>query len=205
MTISGLKLHYVVADYGGFGGPIRMLLDDAGVDYEYNYIPFHEEFLTKVRYQWVESGHPFDCAPMIELDGKRYGASQPIIRFLSKKLGKYIPTDDLDAEQFVDATTDYAMDWARTVFRAKYVGGEEGLEEYKKTELDKFFTRFNRIFGVHEGPYALGQEISYCDFYVYIVMSTGPNKEFIDKYPNMAALAEAIRARPNLKEALKHF
>lgn len=74
---------------GGFGGPIRMLLDDAGVDYEYNYIPFHEEFLTKVRHQWVEQGHPFDCAPMIELDGKRYGASQPIIRFLSKKLGKH--------------------------------------------------------------------------------------------------------------------
>lgn len=45
-----------------------------------------------------------------------------MMQMLTMYIGKYIPTDDLDAEQFVDATTDYAMDWARTVFRAKYVG-----------------------------------------------------------------------------------
>lgn len=91
---------------GGFGGPIRMLLDDAGVDYEYNYIPFKEEFLTKVRYQWVEElGHPFDCAPMIELDGKRYGASQPIIRFLSKKMGKLLVNEYSSHDTSVDVVS----------------------------------------------------------------------------------------------------
>ena len=72
---------------GGLGGPIRFLLDDAGTDYEYHLIPW-DDFVSKVKYQWIESGYPFDQAPMIEFKGKRYSGYMPIMRFLSKKLGK---------------------------------------------------------------------------------------------------------------------
>ena len=71
---------------GGLGGFIRFMLDDAGVDYEYNVIEM-DDFVSKVKYQWIDSGYPFDQAPMLEYKGKRYSGSMPILRFLSKKLG----------------------------------------------------------------------------------------------------------------------
>lgn len=63
------------------------MLDDAGVDYEYDNIGW-DEFITKVKYQWIDSGYPFDQTPMVEYNGKRYSGNMPIMRFLSKKLGK---------------------------------------------------------------------------------------------------------------------
>lgn len=71
----------------GLGGPIRFMLDDAGVDYEYDYIEWND-FISNVKFQWIASGYPFDQAPMIEYNGKRYSGYMPIMRFLSKKLGK---------------------------------------------------------------------------------------------------------------------
>lgn len=69
------------------GGPLRFLLDDSGVDYEFDLIEWND-FVTKVQYQWIASGYPFDQAPMIEYKGKRYSGNMPIMRFLSKKFGK---------------------------------------------------------------------------------------------------------------------
>ena len=70
-----------------------MMMDDAGLFYVFNYIDFREEFPNKVKPRWIEEGHPFDCAPMIELHGKRYSGTQPILRFLSKKLSKLTWTE----------------------------------------------------------------------------------------------------------------
>lgn len=74
----------------GLGGPIRMLLEDAQVPYEWIYLD-HVQTWPKTKETWIESGYPFDCAPMIQLEnGKQYSGAQPILRFLSKSLGKSI-------------------------------------------------------------------------------------------------------------------
>lgn len=85
MLLCSLFIYTFIID-GGFGGPIRMLLDDAEIKYEYNLID-REQWPT-LKAKWTEEGLPFDCVPMIELDGKRYAGTQPILRFLAKKLGK---------------------------------------------------------------------------------------------------------------------
>lgn len=81
------NIHIYVLIDGGFAGPIRMFLDDAEIKYEYNVI--EREQWQSVKAKYIEEGLPFDCVPMIELDGKRYSGTQPILRFLSKKLGKF--------------------------------------------------------------------------------------------------------------------
>lgn len=65
-----------------------MMLDDFGVFYVFDYIEYYEEFPNKVKPSWIKAGHPFDCAPMLELNGKWYSGAQPILRFLSKKFSK---------------------------------------------------------------------------------------------------------------------
>ncbi|KAJ8662493.1 hypothetical protein O0I10_001453 [Lichtheimia ornata] len=201
MVFSSVKLNYLLPNYGGFGGPIRMLLDDAEIKYEYNLID-REQWPT-LKAKWTEEGLPFDCVPMIELDGKRYAGTQPILRFLAKKLGKYAPAD-ADLEQYVDVTADYAGDWARAVFKAIF-NPPNGIDEYKKNDLEKYFKRFDRIYGAHKGPYAAGEEISYADFVVYVVMNLEANKDSIKDYPNLAAFAEAIKSRSGLQEAVKQI
>ncbi|KAI7877992.1 glutathione S-transferase [Lichtheimia hyalospora FSU 10163] len=201
MVFSTVKLYYLLPNYGGFGGPIRMLLDDAEVKYEYNLID--REQWPNVQAKWKEEGHVFDCVPMIELDGKRYSGTQPILRFLSKKLGKFSPAD-ADLEQYVDVTADYAADWARAVFKGMF-NPPNGIEEYKKNDLAKYFKRFDRIYGANKGPYAAGEEISYADFIVYTVMNLEANKDSIKDYPNLVAFAEAIKSRPGLQEAVKNI
>lgn len=72
----------------GLGGPIRLLLEDAQVPYEWIHIDVAQTW-PKTKQSWIDSGYPFDCAPMIKLeDGKQYSGAQPILRFLSKSLGK---------------------------------------------------------------------------------------------------------------------
>ncbi|KAI7877993.1 hypothetical protein K492DRAFT_218419 [Lichtheimia hyalospora FSU 10163] len=198
-----VSLYYILPEYGGLGGPIRLLLDDAGLFYVYNYIEYYEEFPNKVKPCWIEEGHPFDCAPMIEVHGKRYSGTQPLLRFLSKKLNnKYTPAD-LDLEQFVDAATDYANDWIQAYFVAAY--RKPDVKGYQENDLAKYLERFDRIYSVHEGPYAAGQQISYCDFFVYIVLMVDIHKEFIKSYPNLVALAKAIEARPNLEKVAPFY
>lgn len=81
---------FVIFIVNGLGGPIRMLLEDAQVPYEWIYLD-HVQTWPKTKETWIESGYPFDCAPMIQLEnGKQYSGAQPILRFLSKSLGKSI-------------------------------------------------------------------------------------------------------------------
>ncbi|CDS05607.1 hypothetical protein LRAMOSA08135 [Lichtheimia ramosa] len=197
----GITLHYILPEYGGLGGPIRLMLDDFGVFYVFDYIEYYEEFPNKVKPSWIKAGHPFDCAPMLELNGKWYSGAQPILRFLSKKFNnKYTPAD-LDLEQFVDVTTDYANDWIQAYFNAAY--RTLNVKEYQQNDLEKYLKRFERIYSVHKGPYAAGQEISYCDFFVYIVLKLDAHKEFIKNYPSLVAVVEAIESRPNLQYVVK--
>ncbi|KAI7882693.1 hypothetical protein K492DRAFT_185924 [Lichtheimia hyalospora FSU 10163] len=194
--------HYVIPGYAALGGPLRFLLDDSGVDYEFDLIEWND-FVSKIKYQWVDSGYPFDQAPMIEYKGKRYSGNMPIMRFLSKKFGKYVPADD-DLEQFVDCTLDAAMDWNR----ARYMHvqrGKDGIEEYEKDHLDVFFSRFERVYNYYDGPFAAGQEISYADFYVFFVINLPLHREQIKNYPKIAKFAELMYARKSLHTGIEYM
>ncbi|CDS11148.1 hypothetical protein LRAMOSA03411 [Lichtheimia ramosa] len=194
--------HYVIPGYAALGGPLRFLLDDSGVDYEFDLIPW-DDFVSKVKYQWIESGYPFDQAPMIEYKGKRYSGNMPIMRFLSKKFGKYVPADE-DVEQFVDCTLDAAMDWNRARFT--YVQrGKDGIEEYEKQHLDVFFSRFERVYKYHDGPFAAGQQITYADFYVFFVINLPLHREHIKEYPKLAEFADIMYARQSLQAGIEYM
>ncbi|CDH50133.1 predicted protein [Lichtheimia corymbifera JMRC:FSU:9682] len=117
MTLSSLKLYYTLPSGRGLGAVIQLLLEDACIPFEYIYIDKANEW-PSVKASLIASNHHFDCMPMIELeDGKRYSGCLPIMRFLSKKIGKYLPLNNLDEEQFLDAMADYACDWFQVAAR----------------------------------------------------------------------------------------
>lgn len=98
-------------------------------------------------------------------------------------LGKYIPTNDIDLEQFVETVSDYAADWfkfygvasrgrvsnrmgtccdqVRQIFTKLLFQNEKGvLDKYLQEQLPMFLRRFERIYGAKQGPYAAGEEVS---------------------------------------------
>ncbi|KAI7877991.1 hypothetical protein K492DRAFT_209277 [Lichtheimia hyalospora FSU 10163] len=203
-NINNLKLHYIFPGYNGLGGPIRMLLEDAQVPYEWIHIDVAQEW-PKTKQSWIDSGSLFDCAPMIELEnGKQYFSSQPILRLLSRSLGKYIPTNDIDLEHFVETVSDYSTDWFRSYgLAARNQDQKEIVDRYVQEQLPMFLSRFERIYGAKPGPYAAGDEIMYCDFIVFVLASTSPSTLYLKDYPNLSKFVDAMRARPNLKEAVE--
>lgn len=73
----------------GLGAVIQLLLEDACIPYEFVFIDKVNEW-PSVKASWIASNYHFDCMPMIEVEGgKRYSGCLPIMRFLSKKIGKY--------------------------------------------------------------------------------------------------------------------
>ncbi|KAI9498767.1 hypothetical protein BDB00DRAFT_799457 [Zychaea mexicana] len=208
MTISShVKLAYFDIGTNGFGEYVKLLLQDSGVSHDYERIPLDpEEWSAKKEELKKSRALPFGTLPYVEIEGRYYGGSTPLLRLLSKKLGKYRGSGSDDDEYFLDAATDLCLDWrnaANKVLFAKKTNGDvvKAKEYYVQTDAVKHYGRFDEAYSLHDGPYLLGQEISYPEFLVYhIIYNDGRTKQGLDKYPNLARFIKAFEERTNLKE-----
>ena len=110
-------------DIKGLGEPIRLALEIGGIKYEDIRVKFSE---------WPEMkpSTPYGSLPLLEVGGKVYAQSEPILRFIGKKAGLY-PADDLLAlkvDEMMAATHDAIVAVSASV-REK--------DEAKKAEMRK--------------------------------------------------------------------
>jgi hypothetical protein len=78
---------YFPLPFHGRGGAIYLLLADAGVEYEKHNIQFGDWPAKKK--EFIASGKSLNgTLPFIELDGMTYAHQVPILRVLSRRLGK---------------------------------------------------------------------------------------------------------------------
>ncbi|CAO3691003.1 unnamed protein product [Rhizopus stolonifer] len=204
VELKDLKLYYFsqVKDSStlGRGEYIRLLLEDAGLDYEYVRLTFAQWGEKKV--ELSKQGIPGPTMPFITVGDKYYGKTAPIIRFIAKKLGKYNGVND-DEEQLLDAYADTVLDWAGKWAAAIFSGNEENIKTYEETHRVTAQSSVNSMLASTEGPYIFGEKITYVDFMIYH-MADDDTKAVVDAkaYPHLHKLLEAIRSRPSLK---KHF
>ncbi|KAI9495009.1 glutathione S-transferase [Zychaea mexicana] len=200
MSLANLKLVYFSFGTVGRGESIKLLLEDAGVPHEYDFID--RDAWEPVKQKLIDEGHPFACVPYLEADGQKYFASTPILRFVTKKLGKYRGSND-DEEQFVDACADFADDWYFAQLKSMLNPTDKALkEDYVTNHAPKHFARFERIYGHNQGPYILGSEISYADFMVYHTIDDQKQTQNLKEFPNLAKFIEAFIARPTMAKYL---
>ncbi|KAI9245365.1 glutathione S-transferase, partial [Phascolomyces articulosus] len=191
----------------GFGEPIKLLLEDAKVPHEYTQLTLSE--MSEIKPKLIAAGNHFGAVPAIDFgDGEYNGASIPLLRLLTRKLGKYVKyTNDEKEEYFLDSASDFSIDWHLTAGETLFNQDDPTKrEEYKTKVADKHYSRFDYVYGLHDGPYILGNEITYVDFLTYhIIDSDARNKcsELLKKYPNLIKLVEAIKNRPNLQSHFK--
>ncbi|KAI8091460.1 glutathione S-transferase [Gilbertella persicaria] len=183
--LSNLKLYYFTQVKGkttlGRGEYVRLLLEDAGVDFEYDRCTFEEWGIQKEKL--IAQGIHKPTLPYITIDGK-----------------------DEDEAQLVDAYADTVTDditrWAAANFR----GIEQLTQKYNEVDRPQAFETYERILGSKPGPYLLGEEVSYADFFLYHYLEDDASafeaSDFKSTHPHLAAFIEAIQNRPNLKKYL---
>ncbi|KAI7857746.1 glutathione S-transferase [Circinella umbellata] len=203
MTLtSHVKLTYFNFGTLGIGEPIKLLLQDSGTSHEYIRVEMDE--WPKGKTEFIEKGLIFGTLPFVELDGKYLGGCIPLMRLLSKKLGgKYQGSTD-EEEYLVDMVADFCIDWRGDVNRAMF--SKDMREKYITEQKAQHQERFERAYGLNDGPYLLGQNISYADFVVYHnLVNDGQRTQGLEQYPNLAKFIKAFEERPNLKEYVATF
>jgi glutathione S-transferase len=147
----------------GRGELVNLLLKDSGLKYEYDII-YLENFKAN-KHELVAAGLVQPTIPYLIANGKYYGKAYPILRFLSRKLGKYDGKTD-DEIQFVDALADAINDWYTKWGTAIYGGQErhvDGRESFIDTYNNETFPAslkdFDAVLAKSNGPYLIGEEV----------------------------------------------
>lgn len=185
----------------GRGENIRLLLEDAGVDYEYRRYDHGQWKGLKEKLLAKNIRNP--TMPYVTIDGKYYGKTAPVLRFLSHKLGKY-EGDNEDEAQILDAYTDMMNDW---IYKwVKTITGnptEELLTTYREETCPDIFKTWDNILSDTKGPFLLGDKISYADFNLFHMLEDDTTIKLSgETYPHLTTFVEAVSNRPNLKKYL---
>ncbi|KAI7901443.1 glutathione S-transferase [Cokeromyces recurvatus] len=206
----GCKLYYFEPLLGhptyGRAEPIRLLLEDAGLKYEYIRIAFKD--WPKTKENLIDNGSRAPTLPYITTkNGKLYNTMVASMRAIAKTLGsekKYYP-EDAEDQYLADVYCDLSLDWMNKLLSVKLFGQDEAAKkDYMDQYAPKQLANWNNILNDKNGPYLLGDEISYSDFFLYNMLE---NEGFVDnldaeKYPHLVTFIETFKNRPNLKKYL---
>lgn len=180
----------------GRGEYVRLLLEDAGVDFEY--LKHNAAEWKELKQQLIADKVRAPTMPYITVDGEYYGKTVPIMRLLSRKLGQYEGSNEKEV-QLLDAYSDMLMDWAGR-WAAGVFGTEDQLKAYKETHAVNNYKAFEEILSDTEGPYLLGDKISYADFVLYHMIEDDGSAIDAASQPHLSAFSQAMENRPNLKK-----
>ncbi|KAH7184719.1 uncharacterized protein B0J16DRAFT_319518 [Fusarium flagelliforme] len=197
---SQVVYHYLAIGKLGRGEVVKLFLKDAGIPFEEKRYPYDDtwkETSAKLKEQGITRT---GLLPAIEYKGLILNQHIPILRFLSRELGKYDGQTNHD-KYLVDAVSDLYIEW-----RAGWVSNlKNASEEYKNNTVPTFHERLEQYYSDREGPYLLGNEVSYADFAVYMSIDNDTRtKSLPSKIPDvLLKLKEEFERRPNIAEYIK--
>ncbi|KAL9544347.1 hypothetical protein MBANPS3_007673 [Mucor bainieri] len=185
----------------GRGDPLRLFFNDAGISFEYIRVTFAE--WPEMKQKLIQDGHRLPTLPyLLTKSGKFYGTTAPLLRYISKKLNKYIPKDP-EEEYLADAYADLYLDWMSKWVEAFLSKESNAMSNYENEYCASQHANWNNILGDKKGPFIFGDEISYTDFLLYHQLNNDFGaKVNAEKYPRIAEFVKAIQNRSSLQ---KHF
>lgn len=114
------------------GENVKLMLEDAGLDHEYIRVNRADGSYEEKRAQAVKEGLFSATLPYIEVGGKRFGKTVPIMRYISVKLGnKYHGSTD-EENQLLDCIADITNDWFESL-KNSFFGSEVNNSVVEKT------------------------------------------------------------------------
>jgi len=184
----------------GKAEPIRWLLEDAGVDYEYKGFA-REEWPT------IKASNPqltFGQVPFYAEPGLALTQSSAISRYLAQKHG-YLGSTPQEAAK-IDEMTEGVRDLVDGILKFFFHPDEEekakGIAAWTKETLPKYVQIFKKVFDANGGKYLVGNKPSLADIGLNTFLVT-----FLPRIPlpvpeELKAYHEAFIARPGIAKYL---
>ncbi|KAL6909171.1 glutathione S-transferase [Trichoderma evansii] len=174
--------------------PVSLFLRDAGIEFNDIRHPYGTWSVESDKF--MEQGITrTGKLPALVINGTILNQHIPILRYLSRDIGRY--DGETNHEKFqVDAISDNYIDW-----RAQWAANiSNASDDYKNKFLPVYYAAVAKYYSDNKGPYLLGDKITYADFAIYQSID---NDERIGALPaelpaEIVTLREAIEARPNI-------
>lgn len=195
------KLYYFPAR--GRAELIRWIFTQAGVPYED--IRYTLEEWAKFKPQT-----PYGAMPALEIDGKVYGGSGPIARYVAEQhgLAGSSPVENFELATLNDVIDDLVM----RIMIMQYDKDETRKAELKKelegTHIPKYLGILSKRItdsGCAEG-WMFGQKVTYVDLYLTLVadlLLTFVGANVLDAYPAVSKLKTSVETLPNIAKWIK--
>lgn len=199
------KLYYFNARGGGEA--IRLIFAQAGVEYE------DVRFPSPTADQWREfkPKTPFGVLPVLEVDGKLFGGSRPIARYLGQQLG--LAGGDDEATLVLDGAVDAIYDAHTNYIRRllfEDIGGEGRAALMKEVEekiLPRYYGGLNELAAANSCPdgWFYGPKVTYADliFACMVTFTTSVYPNVLDQYPALKKLKTSVENLPNIAKWLR--
>ncbi|KAI9487055.1 MAG: glutathione S-transferase [Benjaminiella poitrasii] len=203
--LDNLKLHYWTDINGsttlGRGEFIALLLIDAGVKFEY--VKFSDKTWRENKQKFIEEGCVATSLPYVQTaDGQYFSNTLPSMRYISRKLGgKYDGKTD-EEKYLVDNYADTMADWYIKWVNSQFSKDEEASKKYKEEYLVEQLNRHEKYLSKSTGPYLLGDEPTYADFYLFHTLEDNDMPIDAERFPHLTAFVKAFGNRPNMKKYL---
>ena len=218
LKYKGVRLTYL--DTKGAGEPIRLALFIAGVPFEDIRVTYSQ--IAQLR----ESGYlPFGQVPVLEVDGKVFGQSQAILRWVGRMTGLYPERLQLRVDQVDEAIVDlkYILRpaWYGAALGRSPINGEPllplsadqraaTLETLDHVILPARLAQLERLLAhTSDGPFVCGSELTIADLNLYVYATgilagdgvpAGISNTLLDDCPRILALVQHVEALPRVQE-----
>ncbi|KAF5023467.1 hypothetical protein F66182_4467 [Fusarium sp. NRRL 66182] len=197
---SPVVYHYLAIGKLGRGEVVKLILVDAGIEFKEKRYPMDDtwpETREKLKNEGITRT---GSLPALEYKGLVLNQHISILRFLSRDLGQYDGETNED-KYLVDAVSDIYIDW-----RAEWVSNlGKPSDDFKDKTVPKYYHLLAQYYADREGPYLLGDQVSYADFAVYQSIDNDTRTKTIpSKLPEaLSKFKETFEARPNIAEYIK--
>lgn len=198
--MSTYKLYYFQARGGA--ELIRWIFIQAGVPYE-------DVRLSKEEWAEFKPKTPYGVMPVLEIDGKLYGGSGPIERYLAEQYGLAGSNalENFELSTIYDVTRDLLLRIMVLYMEKEDARKAELKKELDETHLPKYLGILNKVItdnGSADG-WIYGNKVTYVDMRIAcmtdFILKASPNA--LDAYPAVAKLKAAVEALPNIAKWIK--
>jgi len=183
----------------GKAEPIRLLLEECGVEYGDVRIGRSEWYGGK-KQEYSEKGwSPFGQMPLIEIGGQHYAQMLSIMRYFAEKHKLYAETleDRLRCDMIAQGAEDWREDYSNVVYSSNF---DQANPKYIAETLPKYTKVFDNLLKQRENGdvFFVGKQLTYCDFVVYEMLDINLrlDSQCLSAYSKLSAFHKRIAERP---------
>lgn len=187
----------------GRGEPLRIAFSIAGIPFEDNRLEVVDYYSTHKQTMLVGT------IPELLIDGKPYGQSGAILRYIGK-LGNMYPADQLKAlavDQILAQIEDIMAPITKMLMDQNPESKKEQFEFLVGTKLPYMVPKVEACLKAYSGSHAVGDDLTIADVLVYTFVELIKSKEcgdfgenLVNQHPHMIRIYEQIKKHPKVVE-----